>query len=164
MNLLNEIIASAYYDTIIENDKSGTNLRSKISVCKSVFYGLFREITVNEKFDFVNNQSRVDYVISNYDLSGETKSLIVWLKKTIYKTLLKSPGWVIDSEYYNITSALINIIFSLSGTEIPAGIKKYSKIPGKVSEQPEKTEKPDFVEYSRCVVNNITKIETGASG
>ncbi|MCU0371707.1 MAG: AAA domain-containing protein, partial [Ignavibacteria bacterium] len=115
-------------------------------------------------FDFVNNQSRVDYVISNYDLPEETKSLIVWLKKTIYKTLLKSSGTVKDSEYHKVISALLNIIGSLSGTQIPAGFEEYSGLTVNVSEKPEETDKPAFVEYCRCVVNRITKIETGATG
>jgi DNA replication ATP-dependent helicase Dna2 len=164
LNLLTEIIATSFYDTIAENDKSDKNYRSKISVLKSIFYGLFKEITLNENFDFVNNQSRVDYVISNYDLPEDTKSYITWLKKTIYKSLLKSSASVKDNEYCDITSVLINIIKSLSGTVIPAEIKKYSKLSKTVFYEPEKTEKPAFIEYCRCTVNNISKIETGTSG
>jgi len=164
VNLLNEIIAASYFDIITENDKSDRNYRSKISFLKSLFYNLFKEITGNENFDFVNNQSRVDFVISNYDLTEVTKSHILRLKKSLYKTLLKSSSSVSETEYHKITAVLINIISLLSGVEIPAELKKYSVLTKEEVNKQQETEKPSFIEYSKCYVESVSQVKTGASG
>jgi DNA replication ATP-dependent helicase Dna2 len=164
MKILNDKITVSYYDAIAENNKSDKNYRAKIANLKSLFYGIFRELTENENFDFVNNQSRIDYVLSNYNLPDATKTLVKWLKKGFYIKLLKNRGTLKENEYNSIVSALVNIVASISGTEKPEEIRKFSMLQNGEIEESEKSEKPAFIEYCRCTVESVSPVKTGASG
>ncbi len=156
MELLSKETVEIIYEDITSVIESKNELIDKLISLRRIFNGIIVEISENEELSFSSIQSRIDFAIMNNDIENATVEKIRRIKNFAYKSINKKVKFS-NKSFSEFVSALITLVFELSGISIPDKLKKIADKYKPEPVQQKIIDPEDYIQSIKCVVLNVTK-------